>query len=65
MRIRPARLAQRHAAQENGHHLLRFLCEDVGKGLDEVLDAPILRYLIDACSRQSREEEAKWSNLTE
>jgi very-short-patch-repair endonuclease len=25
--------------QENGYHVLRFLCEDVGKRLDEVLDA--------------------------
>ncbi len=27
--------------QENGFHVLRFLCEDVGKRLDEVLDAII------------------------
>jgi very-short-patch-repair endonuclease len=27
--------------QENGYHVLRFLCEDVGKRLDEVLDAII------------------------
>jgi very-short-patch-repair endonuclease len=25
--------------QENGYHVLRFLCEDVGQRLDEVLDA--------------------------
>jgi hypothetical protein len=25
--------------QENGFHVLRFLCEDVGKRRDEVLDA--------------------------
>ncbi len=27
--------------QENGFHVLRFLCEDIGKRLDEVLDAII------------------------
>jgi very-short-patch-repair endonuclease len=27
--------------QENGYHVLRFLCEDVGQRLDEVLDAII------------------------
>jgi superfamily II DNA or RNA helicase/very-short-patch-repair endonuclease len=27
--------------QENGYHVLRFLCEDVGKHLDEVLDTII------------------------
>ena len=30
--------------QENGYHVLRFLCEDVGKRLDDVLDS-ILRAL--------------------
>ena len=37
--------------QENGYHVLRFLCEDVGKGLDEVLDA-IIRALSHRCTRQ-------------
>ena len=27
--------------QENGYHVLRFLCEDVDNRLDEVLDAII------------------------
>src|SRR5205807_3159086 len=37
--------------QENGFHVLRFLCEDVGKHLDEVLDA-ILRALSHRRSKQ-------------
>jgi very-short-patch-repair endonuclease len=37
--------------QENGYHVLRFLCEDVGKRLDEVLDT-IIRALAHRCTRQ-------------
>ena len=37
--------------QENGYHVLRFLCEDVGKRLDEVLDA-IIRALLSRCTRR-------------
>jgi superfamily II DNA or RNA helicase/very-short-patch-repair endonuclease len=39
--------------QENGFHVLRFLCEDVGKRLDEVLDA-ILRALSHRCISHRR-----------
>jgi superfamily II DNA or RNA helicase/very-short-patch-repair endonuclease len=38
--------------QENGYHVLRFLCEDVGKRLDEVLDG-IIRALSHRRTRQS------------
>jgi len=37
--------------QESGYHVLRFLCEDVGKRLDEVLDI-IIRALSHRCTRQ-------------
>ena len=37
--------------QENGYHVLRFLCEDVGKRLDEVLDT-IVRALSHRYTRQ-------------
>ena len=37
--------------QENGYHVLRFLCEDVGKRIDEVLDT-IIRALSRRCTRQ-------------
>ncbi len=40
----------------NGYHVLRFLCEDVGKRLDEVLEA-IIRALSHRCTQQSREVE--------
>ena len=33
--------------QENGYRVLRFLCEDVGKRLTEVLDIIIRAYHID------------------
>jgi very-short-patch-repair endonuclease len=41
--------------QENGYHVLRFLCEDVGKRLDEVLDG-ILR----ALSHRHTQELKAW-----
>ncbi len=41
--------------QENGYHVLRFLCEDVGKRLDEVLD-PIVRALLHRCTRRITEK---------
>jgi len=41
--------------QENGYHVLRFLCEDVGKRLDEVLDA-IIRALVHWCNRDPLEK---------
>ncbi|MGD0390052.1 MAG: DEAD/DEAH box helicase family protein [Tepidisphaeraceae bacterium] len=37
--------------QENGYHVLRFLCQDVGKRLDDVLDA-ILRAMTHRQARQ-------------
>jgi len=37
--------------QENGYHVLRFLCEDIGKRLDEVLNA-ITRALSHRCTLQ-------------
>ena len=37
--------------QENGYQVLRFLCEDVGKRLDEVLDA-IIRALSHRAQQQ-------------
>ncbi len=39
--------------QENGYFVLRFLAEDLGKNLDEVLDA-ILRTLSRRRGKQSR-----------
>ena len=36
--------------QENGYHVLRFLCEDVGKRLGEVLDA-VIRALSHRCTQ--------------
>ena len=39
--------------QENGYRILRFLAEDVGKGLDDVLDA-ILRALAHQAGPQPR-----------
>ena len=41
--------------QENGYHVLRFLCEDVGKRLDEVLDA-IVPALSHRCTRRITEK---------
>jgi very-short-patch-repair endonuclease len=41
--------------QENGYHVLRFLCEDVGKRLDEVLDA-IIRALSHRCTQRLTEK---------
>jgi uncharacterized protein DUF559 len=38
--------------QENGYHVLRFLCEDIGKRLDEILDA-IIRALSHRCTRST------------
>ena len=38
--------------QENGYHVLRFLCEDVGKRLDEILDA-----IIRALSRRRTQQQ--------
>lgn len=49
--------------QENGFHILRFLCEDVGKRLDDVLDA-IIRALSHRAQKQ-RDKEPEWNNLTE
>jgi very-short-patch-repair endonuclease len=40
--------------QENGYHVLRFLCEDVASRLDEVLDA-IIRALAHRCTRRLTE----------
>lgn len=42
-------------SRENGYHVLRFLCEDVGKRLDEVLDA-IVRALSHRCTRRITEK---------
>ena len=52
--------------QENGYHVLRFLCEDVGKRLDEVLDA-IVRALSHRCTRRIIEKGRSlgWDNSTE
>jgi superfamily II DNA or RNA helicase/very-short-patch-repair endonuclease len=41
--------------QENGYHVLRFLCEDVCGRLDEVLDA-IIRALSHRCTQQPTEK---------
>jgi len=41
--------------QESGYHVLQFLCEDVGKRLDEVLDA-IIRGLSHQCIRRLSEK---------
>ena len=48
--------------QENGFHVLRFLCEDVGKRLDEVLDA-IIRALSHRAQQQrdKKQPDRKWS----
>jgi very-short-patch-repair endonuclease len=43
------------ALGENGYHVLRFLCEDVGKRLDEVLDA-IVPALSHRCTRRITEK---------
>ncbi|HEY6351460.1 MAG TPA: DUF559 domain-containing protein [Candidatus Angelobacter sp.] len=50
--------------QENGFHVLRFLCEDVGKRLDEVLDA-IIRALSHQAQRQPNKEQSQWNNSIE
>ena len=51
--------------QENGFHVLRFLCEDVGKRLNEVLDA-IIRALSHRAHRQQHDnEQPEWNNSTE
>lgn len=36
-----AKNTQFNVLRQNRHHVLRFLCEDVGKRLDEVLDAMV------------------------
>ena len=41
--------------QENGYHVLRFLGEDIGKRLDEILDA-IIRALSHRYTRRSTEK---------
>jgi superfamily II DNA or RNA helicase/very-short-patch-repair endonuclease len=50
--------------QENGFHVLRFLCEDVGKRLDEVLDA-IIRALSHRAQQQRDKEQPEWNNSIE
>ena len=50
--------------QENGYHVLRFLCEDVGKRLDEVLDA-IIRALSHRVQQQQDKGQPEWNNLIE
>ena len=50
--------------QENGFHVLRFLCEDVGKRLDEVLDT-IIRALSHRAQQQRDKEQPEWNNSTE
>ena len=45
--------------QENGYHVFRFLCEDVGKRFDEIWMPLSGRYRIGACSHQSRKEEVE------
>ena len=52
--------------QENGYRVWRFLCEDVGKRLDEVLDA-VIRALSASLRAASMRERMKfgWNNLTE
>lgn len=50
--------------QENGFHVLRFLCEDVGKRLDEVLDA-IIRALSHREQQQRDKEQPQWNNSIE
>ena len=52
--------------QENEYHALRFLCEDVGKRLDEVLDA-IIRVLFPSmyAAANREREELGWNNSTE
>jgi very-short-patch-repair endonuclease len=50
-----ARMFCSRLLQENGYHVLRFLCEDVGKRLDEVLDA-IVRALSHRCTRRITEK---------
>jgi hypothetical protein len=44
--------------------VLRFLCEDVGKRLDEVLDA-IIRALSYRPQQQRDKEQAEWNNSIE
>jgi hypothetical protein len=51
---------QRRAAQENEHHLLRFLCEDAGKRLDYPGAISLVHA---AVNREKR--KLKWSNLIE
>ena len=50
--------------QENGYQVLRFLCEDVGKRLDEVLDA-IIRALSHRAQQQRHKEQPEWKNSIE
>jgi superfamily II DNA or RNA helicase/very-short-patch-repair endonuclease len=50
--------------QENGYHVLRFLCEDVGQRLDEVLDS-IIRALAHQTQQQRDKEQPEWNNLIE
>ena len=50
--------------QENGYHVLRFLCEDVGKRLDEVLDA-IIRALSHRAQRRRDKEQSEWNDSIE
>ena len=51
--------------QENGFHVLRFLCEDVGKRLDEVLDAIIRALSHQSAQRRRDEEQPGWNNSIE
>ena len=46
--------------QENGFHVLRFLCEDVGKRLNEILDA-IIRALSHRAQQQRDKEQPQWN----
>jgi hypothetical protein len=65
MPILTSAVAQRSAAQENEHHLLRFLCEDVGKRLDEALNAyPGAIALVHAAVNREK-RKLRWSNLIE
>ena len=50
--------------QENGFHILRFLCEDVSKRLDGVLDA-IIRALSHRAQLQRDKELPEWNDSIE
>jgi very-short-patch-repair endonuclease len=50
--------------QENDYHVLRFLCEDVGRCLNEVLDA-IIRALSHRAQQQRDKEQPEWNSSIE